>query len=936
MTLQPIHKALSFVLLLCFFLFILSTHFLFAITATAEATVENNNRSPNSLPSFELVITEVSPFEASNLEWIEIYNPSSETINIQDLKLIENETNHSLSSSGSNTFELAPKDFAIIANKADQLIEILELSDSENQKIYDSSWSSLNLSGEPLQLSLNDIILDSINYGESTQNTSLERNQSFSNEDTIEFTHHSDSNTFLAPNSNWIPLENPIDCQEFPEDETCQSSPIYCELYPENPPEDCQTLCPLPPDPITLTEYLESPVLLISEVSFKDSTQDWIEIYLDPKDTPLDLSQYYLQIDNTQIPLGNETLDEPKLFKFEQTLVGTSEQITLRNDEQIFDTICWQNSNPSASEILDLSLILEQEAWHNECLNSELLNNNQSLSRQNFFTNTKSSQDWITSYHSTPLEFNYEENQAPLAKIEIQSGQTSAEEKIKLNLDGSQSSDPDLDKLEYKWTLDDVEFSDKANPPSLDINEIGAHQITLFVIDPYETSGTATLYLEILEKSLPSTNTNTSTISNNDSTSSIASLNPKSTEETNSETINFNFTDGKLVIHSFLANPKGSDTNQEWIKIQNLDDKPLSLENWILDDELEGGSKAYRIPKIELAPQEIYSFSNSETKISLKNTADIIHLLKPDKSIKDQLSYTDLKEDEIIFKDTVSNTLIREKSLISNSNTSSKSSTKKNATNSKTSQKSSKKNDKTYPNGDLNPSIQLTEIFANPKGPDKNKEWIELYNPNDKETNLSNWKLFNNTKEFLIHDTIIPPKTYLKIPLNDFSLTNTSTQILLKDFQDQTISESSYDKAIEDQSYQILNEKWYWLKTLTPGQANPNLLKIEGIINSIDTENQILNILDSSEKLFKITYSDRELLEQFAPDSQYSLKLEVLELKDHLELFKILSLNKIIETQPKSLPLIPLGITSLGLIPAFVYKQQLYKLGLTTFQKLIS
>jgi len=924
MIIKTIHKALVFTILFCSFWILLSIHFLYIPTTFANP--ENTNNISQNL---KIIITELSPFESSNLEWIEIYNPSEESINIQNLKLIENETNHVLSPNNNNSFELEPYNFAIIANKADQLIAQLELSNEENLKIYDSTWSSLNLNGEILELSLNEIILDSINYGASNQNTSLERNQSFSLEDNIEFSHHPESNSFLAPNSNWsIPEDpNPIDCESFPNHEDCQTEPIYCELFNENPPEDCQNLCPVPPDPITITEHIESPVFLISEVSFKDQTQDWIEIYIDPKQTEVDLSQYYLEIDNHQIPLGSENLNSPQLLKYEYNLVGTTEQVLIRDNEQIFDTICWQNSNPSASELIELNNLLSSNDWHNNCLDSEEINNNQSFSRINFFTNTKSAEDWTLSYHSTADEFNYQYNEAPNAKITIQSGEVLATEKTKLNLDGSSSQDPDQDELKYLWTLDEIEFSDKSNPASLDINELGQHAITLTVTDPYEASSKATIYIEINEKQTevpPS--------------QQIASSNqvepPTNSSEKKLDINQFKFKDGNIVIHSFLANPHGSDTNQEWIKIQNLDTESINLENWILDDELDGGSKSYTIPKIELTSQEIYSFSNNQTKISLKNTSDVIHLLKPDKTIKDQLSYTDLKEDEIIRKNPDDNTLIRDKdktpSTTKKSNSISKTKSKS------ASKKTKKKVNKTYPNGDLNTQIQLTEIFANPKGPDKGKEWVELYNPTDKETNLSNWKIYNNTKEFTIHDTIISSKSYLKIALDDFSLSNTTSYIQLKDFENKLISECQYEKAVEDQSYQLLQETWYWLKTKTPGQANPILITLEGSINSINLETQTLNILDKIETLYQINYNNPKLLEQFNSDSQYQLKLEVLEHENQYELFKILSISKIEEEKKKDMPIIPLGIAGFGLVPAFVYKQQLYKLGIATFQKIIS
>ena len=52
-----------------------------------------------------------------------------------------------------------------------------------------------------------------------------------------------------------------------------------------------------------------------------------------------------------------------------------------------------------------------------------------------------------------------------------------------------------------------------------------------------------------------------------------------------------------------------------------------------------------------------------------------------------------------------------------------------------------KKEEKT--NGDLSNEIYLNEVFPNPNGNDKNKEWIELFNNSNKDINLGNWLISN-------------------------------------------------------------------------------------------------------------------------------------------------------------------------------------------------
>jgi len=852
-----------------------------------------------------LLITEIAAYEPSNLEWIEIYNPSNEDLNITDLKLLENETAHSINSENLDLI-IPSQTYAIIANKVDILISEHGFDDTE--LIFDSTWSSLSLSGETLELSLNEEILDSINFPPSTENTSLERIWQ-NNQYTNNFQHHPDSNTILQANSTYTPECNP-------ENENCN---------PE--PEEC--------DPISVIEtiYLEKPILLISEVSFKDQNKDWIEIFIDPKEELLDLNNYYLKIDSHQIPLGTETINSPTLFTLKTNLVATTEQIQLVNDEQIFDTICWVNDNPSSSEQEELNEILNLDQWHEECLNSTLIDNNQSFSRQNFFSNQLKASDWQISYHSTPNEFNYQINQNPTAKINIQSGNLTSEEKITINLDGSTSSDPDNDKLTYQWFLDSKIFSDKENPNSLEITEIGLHNITLKVSDPYLSTSNSTIYLEVLEKSDTS-----QTDDSNENTSSNTSNSSTSSNSTSTQTEdNFQFIDGDIIIHSFLANPEGADSGKEWIKLQNLDTKSINLKNWILDDIQNQGSQAFTIPEITLAPQEIYTFLDTETKIILNNGEDEINLLKPNQELKEQIIYSNIKENEIFNKNVASSqssTLDQEIEKITK-NIETKKPSKKKPTK-KSTKKSSKKTKTKLANGDLNNVLKISELFVNPKGKDKNKEWIEIYNPSKEQTNLNNWTLKTETKEFVFENITLEAESYTQITLKDFSLSNQASQLTLNNFKTEIIDQVYYEKSQEDKSYSKINQEWYWTNLISPNQANPELVILEGELQNLDLENQIINLTTPTEETFQITYPSAQISEQFNPEDHYYLKLEAFLYQNQYILFQIKELEKIIKNNPTPIPIIPLTASGAGLIPIIFYKKELLSLGQNIVQKYIT
>lgn len=103
-----------------------------------------------------LVITEVGAYEKSGtdaLEWIEVYNRSSEPIDITAWKFLEssgaNLLTHGISATDSGEKHVLPGSYAIIAQNDDNLkIAYPEVT----VPIFDSSWSTLSLDGETIGL----------------------------------------------------------------------------------------------------------------------------------------------------------------------------------------------------------------------------------------------------------------------------------------------------------------------------------------------------------------------------------------------------------------------------------------------------------------------------------------------------------------------------------------------------------------------------------------------------------------------------------------------------------------------------------------------------------------------------------------------------------------------------------------------------------------
>ena len=102
---------------------------------------------------------------------------------------------------------------------------------------------------------------------------------------------------------------------------------------------------------------------------------------------------------------------------------------------------------------------------------------------------------------------------------------------------------------------------------------------------------------------------------------------------------------GIVVINEFLPHP-GSDWNgdgttdsgNEYIELMNMGTQAVNLKNWKLDDG-EGGSSPYTLPDVTLLPRQMAVFYQSDTGLSLSDGGDSLRLYKPDARLVDVYTY---------------------------------------------------------------------------------------------------------------------------------------------------------------------------------------------------------------------------------------------------------------------------------------------------------
>ena len=127
----------------------------------------------------------------------------------------------------------------------------------------------------------------------------------------------------------------------------------------------------------------------------------------------------------------------------------------------------------------------------------------------------------------------------------------------------------------------------------------------------------------------------------------------------------------------------------------------------------------------------------------------------------------------------------------------------------------------TYPSG-----IVINEILPSPEGPDEEEEWIELFNQNDFEVDITGWQIqdiVGKTKIYtFLEGTKIASQGFLVLPRPESKITlnNDGDGLNLIQPDEKIVDTITYEKAPKGESYNRIDLKWIWSSILTPGVLN--------------------------------------------------------------------------------------------------------------------
>lgn len=122
--------------------------------------------------------------------------------------------------------------------------------------------------------------------------------------------------------------------------------------------------------------------------------------------------------------------------------------------------------------------------------------------------------------------------------------------------------------------------------------------------------------------------------------------------------------------------------------------------------------------------------------------------------------------------------------------------------------------------------VVINEILPSPEGPDSEEEWIEIFNQNNFEVDLSKWQIADTAGRTFTYTfpagTKISVQGFLVLPRPESKITlnNDEDELLLIQPNGNVLDKVNYQKAPRGQSYNKTESGWVWSSVLTPGSVN--------------------------------------------------------------------------------------------------------------------
>lgn len=174
--------------------------------------------------------------------------------------------------------------------------------------------------------------------------------------------------------------------------------------------------------------------------------------------------------------------------------------------------------------------------------------------------------------------------------------------------------------------------------------------------------------------------------------------------------------------------------------------------------------------------------------------------------------------------------------------------------------------------------VRINELLPDPDGSDEEGEYIEIYNGDNIDIDLTNWRLEDNSSSKYILSGNINIGEYIVINRGESKITlnnSSGDRIKLYNPNNDLVSEVNYDKSVPGSSYSYFDaDGWKWTNLLTPGE-----------INNIDTDDEDVAEEEQVEEAEERVYDDKSNDDNEAAIKQLQLISDIKDISLNSEVY---------------------------------------------------
>ncbi len=239
----------------------------------------------------------------------------------------------------------------------------------------------------------------------------------------------------------------------------------------------------------------------------------------------------------------------------------------------------------------------------------------------------------------------------PEVTIHIQSGETTGEEQVSLNLEGV--LEPSIkSSSECHWDFQDGFTSENCNPPSHTFTEPGTYVVALRVIDYCSNTVERSLQINVFEKIKSSSARSSFSSSYSSSRPASVEVRTLAIPSQGGASLVAQGEELEVTLVGAFPNPSGKDQGNEWVEVQNSGRTEATLTGWILQSTVSSGRCSLDGIHLGLGARERVPLS--ACSFSLVNTKGGVRLVDAGGVVRSTIEWSEAKEGKVYAPGTSS------------------------------------------------------------------------------------------------------------------------------------------------------------------------------------------------------------------------------------------------------------------------------------------